>query len=192
VLYQANYDRANLLRRSLLAEIPCYAISSVNFLTKKDYYPSASSSPEEISSRLGQVPLVQEELPADPERHVYLLDVTADQGVRKVTTSDIDDLPATNQFEIARLTPGEHLTCEIRLARGTPRDHMKYMVTSLVGMTAETTTDASSELNHWLTFELTGQYPIGEVLRLAIAGLDTVLTDVPENMYYRLAPTAQP
>lgn len=187
IIYDAGYDETNLLRRSLISEIPCYAIRDVTFLTKEGYYAPPSSTMEEISSRLGQAPLVQSYLTEESANRVYVLDAVSTQGIRIVTTRDIAGLELVDDFEIVRLKAGEHITCEIRLDKATPRKHMKYMVTSLVGVK-----EARDGRGHILIFELTGQYPIEEVMRLAIEGLPNVLTDVPENMYYKLAPTANP
>lgn len=182
-LYRADYDATNLLRRSIISEIPCYAVDNCNFLTIEGYVPASTITPEDVASRLGQCPLVQSELPTDPETKVYHLEVVSDQGIRRVTTRDIANLPFVEEFEIVKLKAGEYVCCDIRLKKSTPREHMKYLVTSLVGV-------EDDPEGHILTCELTGQYDARDVIRMGLEGMDNTLTDVGENMFYLLAPSA--
>ena len=187
----AGYDQANLLRRSLMTEVPCYAIHNVTFFTKSGYVACASSTPETISQRLGQLPLIQSDLPASPEDAIYFIDVASDQGIYPVTSRDIkhretgEPLPVAGEFELARLKVGEHLNCDIRLKSGTGRDHMKYMSVSAVGIPR-----THHPLGTLMTCELTGQYDAQTILELGLAGLANTLTFPAENIFYQLAPDA--
>lgn len=180
-LYRANEDEANLLRRSIMGEIPCYAIDNVNFFTREGYHAPVNTKPENIAHRLGQCPIDQKLLPEITSETVYKLNVTSDSGIRIVTTRDIKDLPIVGVHEIVRLKLGEHLDCDIRLKRSNANEHMKFMVTSTVGMKVD-----PQQRGYILTCELTGQYDAREVLDLAIIGLNTVLDFPAENMFYKL------
>ena len=186
-LYRANYDEVNLLRRSIMSEIPCYAIHNVTSFTKTGYTAPLSSTQAEIGSRLGQCPIIQSLLPDNVDELVYRLEVINIQGIRIVTTRDIEGLAFAGEFEICRLKAGEHINYDLRLKKSTPRagNHMKYMVASSVGVKEDPNRQGSI-----MTCELTGQYNAQDVLTLAFEGLPNTLTDVPENMFYRLAPKA--
>lgn len=122
---------ANLLRRTMMSDVPTLAIDSVSI-----EHNDSVLIDELISHRLGLVVLKSDNIPED--QVVLSLNITCKEEWMYVTTgmfvSSHDDVyPVNPNTIIVRLNRGETLKLSGIVREGTGRQHAKWMPVSAIG-----------------------------------------------------------
>lgn len=123
------YAEANLLSRSIMSEIPTYAIDicsvDINTTIRHD---------EVICFRLGQCPIVQNSLVLnEKDEFKTRIEIDAKENM-DFTTDDIKDITFAYKFKIARLLAGQKLYMDLIVKKGIARTHVKWRPVSTVGV----------------------------------------------------------
>lgn len=113
---------ANLLRRTIISQVPVLAIETVTF-----YENSGTIFDEYISHRIGLVPLTTPEKLKE-EEYVFVLDV---KGPKKVYSGDLKPVeheikPAIDNIPIITLLEDQSLRLEAKAVLGIGKTHAKF------------------------------------------------------------------
>lgn len=160
----------NILRRSLLTEIPTYCIDVVSFDI------NSSPRPEEvIAFRLGQLVIDHDatELPL-PEP----LDIDV-SGPGVFTSSDIEGLVCKYETPIVQLQKDQRIKCRIHVVRDIAQTHNKWCPVSGVSF-------QEAEGGYLLTFRNIGMLSSQSILEEGFRYMRRALARPPQTIFSRI------
>lgn len=175
IFHTNDLAEVNMLRRSIMSCIPCYAIDIVVF--------DINTSPrhdEVIALRLGQSVIDHSVfVPPTTGNFETYIDVAATEqtGQYTFTTNDIPNLkfsePAT---PIAELKPGQRIKCKVIVKLGTANDHVKWRPVSNVDF-------QQIDNAYIIRFQSINMLPEPDILRKGYAEMHTAITQVPKTIF---------
>lgn len=115
----------NMLRRSLMSEIPTYAIDVVTFFEN-----TSPRHDEVIAFRLGQLPIDHDSFLPN-ENDEFETEIKVD-GPGEFNTDHIPGLPFKHITPITVLKSGQSIHCKIIVKKGTAKIHAKWRPVALV------------------------------------------------------------
>lgn len=159
---------ANMLRRSIISEVPTYSIDVAIFNRN-----NSSRVDEILAFRFGQLVIDNTQLESK-ENDTYTLDVS---GPKIVTASDIQGLPFVGNPVIIELQKGEHINCDLLLRQDIGRTHQKFSPVCLC--TAPNKVDDG----YSFTFKNLGMLSNETILELGLAGIETAARRPFSNLF---------
>lgn len=112
-----NEAEANMLRRSIMYEIPTYAIDIVVFFVN-----TSARHDEIIALRLGQLVIDNNKFKPTGDLK-FKIDVT---GPTTFDTTHIPDIPFTYITPIMELKANQRIICDVIVKKGTGYEHVKW------------------------------------------------------------------
>lgn len=162
---------ANSLRRIMIAEIPCYAIESVDIINNTTVLDD-----EIIVHRLGLIPVIYNQADqADQEdqaEYTIKFDIECKDSFKNITSDDIEsELEFDGNILITKIAKGQKLKFECKIKRGIGREHAKYAV-SIVGF------EQLAENRYIFTVESIGQMSAYNIITTGLSILKDKLRNL--------------
>lgn len=122
-LKDAGVSFANALRRTIIAQLPCFAIEEVDF-----YENNSPMYNEMLANRLAMLPLSFDEKAAEDARISLTLNAQGPATVysKDLVSGDEKITPVNGDFPLAELADKQNLRLEAWAVRGNGRKHAKF------------------------------------------------------------------
>lgn len=172
----------NLLRRSIMSEIPTYAIEIVVF-----YINTSPREDEIIALRLGQVPIDHNKsnLPKNGEDLIIEFNYTAPNTQNSTIVFNTDDIESFNndikfvdKTPICEMKAGQSIKCKCIVRIGVAKTHVKYRPVSNVYYDKDPNTD-----NYLLTIKSIGMLTHKQIFSEGIKHMKDAASSEPKTIF---------